>query len=59
MSTASWNPVYKYTFGSKLMDENINGILPEADHKRDGGLSDIYDRTKQQGNHIVKGGMPA
>ena len=41
------------------MDENINGILPEADHKRDGGLSDIYDRTKQQGNHIVKGGMPA
>ena len=54
-----WNPVYKYTFGSKLMDENINGILPEADHKRDCGLSDIYDRTKQQGNHIVKGGMPA
>ena len=54
-----WNPIYEYTFGSKLIDENNDDTLYSTDSKKGNEMSNVFDSAKQQGCHVVKGGMPA
>jgi hypothetical protein len=53
-----WNPVYQYTFGSKLIAENDDNILYSSDAKKGNEPSTVFDSAEQDGCHVVKGGMP-
>ena len=54
-----WNPIYRYTFGSKLIAENDDNILYSTDAKKGNEPSAAFDSAEQDGCHVVKGGMPA
>ncbi len=55
-----WNPVYKYTFGSELIDEDTDAFeIGYNKSENVNGASEIYSSTKIHGCHAIKDGMLA
>ncbi len=54
-----WNPIYQYTFGSKLAAGEDVDTLNNTFPKNDIEPSAAFDSAEQDGCHVVKGGMPA
>ena len=54
-----WNPIYQYTFGSKLVAGEDVDTLNNTFPKNDNEPSAAFDSAEQDGCHVVKGGMPA
>ena len=54
-----WNPIYQYTFGSKLVAGEDVDTLNNTFPKNDIEPSAAFDSAEQDGCHVVKEGMPA
>ncbi len=57
-----WNPIYQYTFGSKLIDGDIadmNDTLSAIIDEKESEKSRMYRSSGSKDCHVIKGGMPA